>query len=771
MNRRQRFRSNNPCPVCGGHSGLPQGERRRCYGFLSDDGLYAHCTREEHAGNLARKPNSKTYAHGLQGPCGCGRGHGAASGSTSLRLGGAQSVPSIDSYQDLKLGKPTRLWPYWHADGELACFMARWDRPDGSKAIRPLKLENGRWRQRSIDPPWPLLDLPALVSRPDAPVLVVEGEKASEAAGKTFPSYVSTTCMFGAKSPTRSDWTLLNGREVVIWPDNDPDGQSFASQVALLAHKAGASEVRIVKQHKGLPGKWDLADPVPDGVDLQMLLADAEPYTPGKQEPNVFGIEEERVGRISPADQLLSWAMERVDLYSNGEESYADVVIDGKRETMAIRSKEFGQWLRRLCWELTGKAASKDALSRAMENLDAHAALGPQMKVYVRVASHDGKLYIDLRDDARQVVEIDAEGWRIQEGKPPVRFKRTPTMAALPVPEKGDAGEGIRALHNFLNVGDDGFVLCVAWLLSAMRDTGPFPLLILAGEQGAAKSTAARLLRSLVDPARAPIRGMPRDERDLVIAARRRHILAFDNLSVLPVWLSDTLCRLSTGEGYATRVLFTDDDEVVFEASRPVILTGIENPAVRGDLADRSVIVRLAPIADAARRTESELMDAFEEARPHIFAALLDGLSEGLRKFASVQLEGLPRMADFCKWTVACEGAFWHAGAFMAVYRDAQASATEDVLEESPIFPALRRYLEERGGFEGSAEELLKRLNDQRLDKVNDRGWPATGAMLSKQLIRLAPSLRKLGYTVEHKRKRQWNGWKLESPSETAGPE
>ena len=98
------------------------------------------------------------------------------------------------------------------------------------------------------------------------------------------------------------------------------------------------------------------------------------------------------------------------------------------------------------------------------------------------------------------------------------------------------------------------------------------------------RATAAKLLRSLVDPARPPTMGMPRNERDAVIAARNRHVLAYDNLSGLPTWFSDTLCRLSTGEGYATRALYTDDEEVVMEASRPVILTGIENPSVRGDL-------------------------------------------------------------------------------------------------------------------------------------------------------------------------------------------
>ena len=237
----------------------------------------------------------------------------------------------------------------------------------------------------------------------------------------------------------------------------------------------------------------------------------------------------------------------------------------------------------------------------------------------------------------------------------------------------------------------------------------------------------------------------------------------------MPIWLSDALCRIATGAGYGTRALYTDDEEMVFEASRPVILNGIENPAVRGDLADRSIIVRLKPIAEGARRTESEVMAAFGEARPRILGTLLDGLSEGLRRYNSVKLERLPRMADFYKWAVACEGAYWPAGTFIAAYEGAQVSATEDVLEESPIVQVLGRYLEEEDIFEGSAEELLKRLGDRRLDKGNDRGWPATGATLGKQFMRLAPSLRRMGYTVEHKRTSQWNGWRLEAPPETAG--
>ena len=371
-------------------------------------------------------------------------------------------------------------------------------------------------------------------------------------------------------------------------------------------------------------------------------------------------------------------------------------------------------------------------MTHAEENLDAQAAGAGQRRVCLRTVTYAGKLYIDLCDEARRVVEVDVEGWRVLSDHPEVRFRRPKTARPLPGPTRGHAREGLGALRRFLNIGDGDFVLCVAWLLASLRDTGPYPLLVLTGEQGSAKSTAARLLRSLVDPAQPPSMGMPRSERDAAIAARSRHVLVYDNLSGLRTWLSDMLCRISTGEGYATRALYTDDEEAVIEASRPVILTGIENPAVRGDLEDRSIIIRLSRIADADRRTEAELLAAFDEARPIIFGALLDGLAEGLRQYDNVRLEQLPRMADFCRWAVACEGAYWAPGTFRAAYGDALAAGTEDVLEASPIGPALRRLLDESLCFDGTAAELLDRLSELQQDVRSPRAWPSNGCQHGK---------------------------------------
>jgi hypothetical protein len=103
--------------------------------------------------------------------------------------------------------------------------------------------------------------------------------------------------------------------------------------------------------------------------------------------------------------------------------------------------------------------------------------------------------------------------------------------------------------------------------LAALRLGGPYPLLAISGEQGSAKTVLSKMLKALVNPNVAPVRALPREERELMIAANSGHLLAFDNLSGLPTWLSDALCRLASGGSFAVRQLYTDEDEVLFRAS------------------------------------------------------------------------------------------------------------------------------------------------------------------------------------------------------------
>jgi hypothetical protein len=105
-----------------------------------------------------------------------------------------------------------------------------------------------------------------------------------------------------------------------------------------------------------------------------------------------------------------------------------------------------------------------------------------------------------------------------------------------------------------------------------LRSGGPYPLLAIFGEQGSAKTVLSKLLKALIDPNAAPARALSREERELMIAANNGYLLAFDNLSALSLWLSDALCRLASGGSFAVRQLYTDDEEVLFEAARPILL-------------------------------------------------------------------------------------------------------------------------------------------------------------------------------------------------------
>src|SRR5262249_46056133 len=140
---------------------------------------------------------------------------------------------------------------------------------------------------------------------------------------------------------------------------------------------------------------------------------------------------------------------------------------------------------------------------------------GATFPLNVRVAGLGGRVYVDLADDAWCAVEIDAGGWRVV-GAPPVRFRRAKGMLPLPAPEPGGSVADLRAL---VNVSDEDWPLLLAWLVAALRPSGPFPVLKLLGEQGSAKTTLARVLRALVDPNSAPVRSAPRSDRDLMIAA------------------------------------------------------------------------------------------------------------------------------------------------------------------------------------------------------------------------------------------------------------
>jgi hypothetical protein len=436
------------------------------------------------------------------------------------------------------------------------------------------------------------------------------------------------------------------------------------------------------------------------------------------------------------------------------EQAFASVPVGRHSDIFPVRGKKFRLWLLRAFLQIKGKPPGGQALQDAIDVTEVRALFdSPESPLYVRVADHEGYIYLDLCNAEREVVEITPNGWRVID-EPSVNFRRPRGMRSLPRPQVGGS---IGLLRKYINVGDDiNWILLISWLVAACRGKGPYPILIILGEQGSAKSTMVKIVRLLIDPAVAPVRTPPRNDRHLLIAASNSLVVAYDNMSCIPPWLSDALCRIATSGGLSARELYTDSEEVLFDATRPVILNGIDHLAERPDLADRALILTLPTIHEEGRRDEAQLYAELERDLPSIFGGLCTALSCALRRLPEIKLARMSRMADFAQWATAAEPAFGlQPGAFMDVYTANRAEAVKETLENDLVGGAVMTLMDRRfesglaEQWEGNCKELLPKLGEIVGEAAQkSRDWPKNPRGLSERLKRLATFLRAAGVQV-----------------------
>ncbi|MEX0426892.1 hypothetical protein AB3X52_04600 [Nocardioides sp. DS6] len=394
----------------------------------------------------------------------------------------------------------------------------------------------------------------------------------------------------------------------------------------------------------------------------------------------------------------------------------------------------------------TGKVPGQQALTDALSVIEGMAHEAEPRPVAIRVAADEyGTRWLDLGDkDGRVVVLKEAGGWEVLHNTDGTMFRRTKLTGALPVPLRGGQ---LDRLWSVLNVAAADRPLVLGWLVAAIICPDiPHPVLALFGEQGTGKSSACRRLVSLVDPSPVPLRKPPKEPESWVTAALGSWVVGLDNLSAVPDWLSDSLCRAVTGDGDVRRQLYTDDGLAVFAFRRAVILNGIDVGALRGDLADRTLTVNLDVIPERDRLPESELDEAWELAYPLILGALLDQCCAVLLRLPSVRLGTSPRMADFARILAALDQINGSDG--LARYLGQARSLAEDTIDADSFLAALRKTVTRE--FTGTSADLLAHVEH----RLGGEGWRApkdwpSSRTVTALLRRNAPGLRRLGWTVE----------------------
>lgn len=593
-----------------------------------------------------------------------------------------------------------------------------------------------------------LYNLPTVIagSKRGERIYVVEGEKDADAI---IALGLTATTSSGGAGKWRPEYAeSLRGAELVVIADKDAPGRAHAQTIARSC-RGTAKSVKVLE----LPGEQvkDASDFLSAGgteADLERIADEAPAGDPKKDASGAAN----GTQRTSQASRLVELCADVELFHARDGEAYGTVAVNDHHETWPVRSSVFRDFLRRRYFDAQHAVPGAQPLGEAVDLIAARARFsGETRDVDLRLAGHEGRIYLDLCNDDWQVVEIGPDNWRVVADAP-VRFRRARGMLPLPTPTPDGS---LELLRPFLNVGDDQrrWKLIVGWLVGLFRPSGPHALLAVSGEQGSAKTTQGRILRALHDPNESPDRTTPRSELDLAIAARNARIIVLDNLSGLKPWLSDGLARLATGSGLTTRKLYTDDEETIFHACRPILLNGIAEVPTRSDLLDRSLVVDLPRIPDERRQLESDLWPAFELARPAILGALLTAASCALAHERTVTLPGWPRMADFARWVTAAEPALgWPPGSFMEAYTTNRAASHELALDFAAIYAPLQ-VLIDTDAWQGTASQLLAALAAKVEDAViRQEGWPKSPRALSALLRDLAPNLRAVGIGTEFSR-------------------
>jgi hypothetical protein len=555
----------------------------------------------------------------------------------------------------------------------------------------------------------------------------------------------ATTSPFGAGRgkwhPEYSD--CLIGADVVILPDNDTPGQSFANEKA-NALLAKAKTVKLL-QLPNLPPKGDIKDWVNNGgtaAELEALVAKCPLY-------QVSPIKKTSQGR-----RLVDLALsQNIMLFKDQQaEACARINVNGHFENWRLESKNFKHYLGSLMYK-KGESPTPDTIKSAILALTGEALFGSQSETYPlynRVAWLDGAIYYDLSDPAWRAVKITPEGWEIIDN-PPILFRRYKHQKAQVEPVKGGDPKLLFAL---VRIPSELQILLLAWCISCIIPDIPHVIPIFHGSEGTAKSWSCYVLRSLIDPSIQRQLSLGGQQRELIQTLDHVWCPIFDNEDYLSNWQANCLCRASTGDGFSKRELYSDDDDYIYTFKRCVGLNGINIMVNRPDFLDRVILINMNAIPDDERLTEAQLEENLVKQKPQILGALFDVLVKAMAIKPRVKLTALPRMADFAEWGYAiAEALRWGGQQFLDAYQLNIKNRQKTILDADVVATVLINFMENQMSWEDDATELLKLLTAEATGmgiNTKAKAFPKLPNALSGQLNRLKTTLAKNGILIEH---------------------
>jgi hypothetical protein len=488
-------------------------------------------------------------------------------------------------------------------------------------------------------------------------------------------------------------------------------------------------------------------------------------------ESNDSELEESGETSNSATELLTIVEPEIAELFKNQlNNPFAAIRINGHIETIPIpasNSGKFKMWIFKTYYEKAHKVLSNGETIAAVYNtLRAKALFGNFTNTLsLRVSNgHDDSnktIYYDLTNKDWQVVKITESGWSVENSNDvPIMFRRYQNQRAQVIPSKNYPPDIFDQLLNLINIeNDEGTrLLLKCYIITLFIPEIAKAALMLHGPEAAGKTACQELIKSVVDPSIIPTLTFPRDIDGLIQQLSHNYVAYYDNVSVLPEWLSDALCRAVTGTGFSKRELYSDDDDVIYQFLRCIGFNGINLAATKSDLLDRGIIVGLKRIDDKKkkiRELKGEILPEFEKILPQLLGYIFDILIKVLKVMnnGGIEIKSKSRMADFEKYAEVisqCMG--YEPMRFINVYHENKKLRTDNVLETSPVARAVIDFMETTERWQGTTPELLAELESiapkLKINTQRERLWPKAANVLARRLNEIKSNLEEVGILV-----------------------
>ena len=458
----------------------------------------------------------------------------------------------------------------------------------------------------------------------------------------------------------------------------------------------------------------------------------------------------------SVVDELVDMIVNAGDLFTSEDgEAFLDVEKNSSRETYALQSSDIKEWVAYSYYRDNGRSPKSlqiaDAVNTAM-GIAKHEGEVHPVKRRSAIAA-DGSYILDICNSSWQAYRFDENGFTVVD-RPEVRFSRTKNCLPLMDPEVGGT---LADFTTLVNVNKQDLPLLITAMLETLRPDTAYPAVEIRGEHGSAKSTTQKTVTSFFDPKIAGLRSRPKCVEDVFVAAQNSLIVHYNNMSHISPDLQDAFCCLSTGGAWASRTLYTNGEETIFDTKRPVFINGIGQLVTQPDLLSRLVVIECPTISVDNRISDQQFAKRLAKHGPRALYYLFSTFHRALKKLPNVNLDSLPRLADFARLGVAVTAVMREDNPelfdnsdeepFMARYQKQLDEADEQSLEGSPAIDAMIEHLNAKGGnIESTVGQLFDDL--QNLYGYRKYAWPKTARGFRNSLDRAMPALRAKGVKV-----------------------